>query len=51
VIGISGADRVSVEFDGRGGLIGFKMPDFGQADSVQFLERQSARAAVGRQIG
>jgi hypothetical protein len=52
VIGLPGADRVAVlgevELNGSRGVIGFQMPDFGLADSAQFLERQSASAAVGR---
>jgi hypothetical protein len=55
MIGLPGADRVAVlgevELDGSRGAIGFKKPDFGLADSAQFLEGQSASAAVGREIG
>jgi hypothetical protein len=55
VIGVHGADRVAVfgegEFDGGQGVPGFEGADFGQADSVKFLEGEGARAAVCGEIG
>ena len=55
VIGVDGADRVAVlgegEFDGGKGVTGFEGADFGQADSVKFLEGEGAGAAVGGEIG
>ncbi len=55
VIWLNSADRVAVlgevELDGSGGVIGFEPADFGLADSAEFLERQGASVAVGREIG
>jgi hypothetical protein len=55
VIGLDGADRVAVlgecELDGGKGVTGFEGADFGQADSVKFLEGEGASAAVGGEIG
>jgi len=55
VIWFNSADRVAVlgevERDGCRCVIGFEPADFGVADSAEFLERQSASAAVGREIG
>ena len=55
VIWLNGADRVAilgeVELDGGRGVTGFEPADFGLADSVEFLERQGASAAVGGEIG
>jgi hypothetical protein len=52
VIGFHGTDRVAVlgevELDGGRGVTGLEPADFGLADSVEFLERQGASAAVGR---
>jgi hypothetical protein len=55
VIWVHGADRVAVlgegELDGGQGITGFEGADFGQADSVKFLEGQGASAAVDGEIG
>jgi hypothetical protein len=54
MIGLNSADRVAVlgevELDGSRGVMGFKKPDLGLADTAEFLERQSASASVGREI-
>ena len=39
------------ELDGGQGVTGFEGADFGQADSVKFLEGQGEGAAVGGEIG
>lgn len=39
------------ELDGGKGVPGFEGADFGQADSVKFLEGEGASAAAGGEIG
>jgi hypothetical protein len=55
VVRVDLADRVpifgEVKFDGSRGVLGFESADLGLADAAEFLERQSASAAVGREIG
>ena len=55
VIGVHGADRVAVlgegELDGGQGVPGFEGADFGQAESVKFLEGEGAGAAACGEIG
>ena len=55
MIGFNSADRVAVlgevELDGSRGVMGFKKPDLGLADTAEFLQGQSASVAVGGKIG
>jgi hypothetical protein len=55
VIGVHGAGRVAIlgegELDGGKGVPGFEGADFGQTDSVKFLEGDCASAAACGEIG
>jgi hypothetical protein len=55
VVRVDLADRVpifgEVKFNGSRCVFGFESAELGLADSAEFLERQSASASVGREIG
>jgi|HubBroStandDraft_4_1064222.scaffolds.fasta_scaffold741707_2 hypothetical protein len=50
MVGVDLADGVAVPGEVRG-VAGFKPADLGLTDAAQFLEGQSAGAAVGGKIG